>query len=376
MGIKGLLQLCSLRESTFYELANELSVELMKKPKILIDGYVILHKYAIGYAEPIVKNENMLPKEMIMSIINYIGSIEQAGFDICIVFDGRPNNLKFETNQKRKQIREEALEKHEWKSAVKITAEHVNILINVIKVLMPKWEYMIAPFEADSQLAYLEKIEYGDVIYTVDTDVIIYGAKRVIIKDQKGILQYYKRYSQPANGDIRLVNQLPDYKLFLIPALVGCDYFKGIYGIGIKHAMNLLHYAEPLFVKPDVNNIRQVLVSVLNLDFVSKRMKKMTISTDENDMSVGYARKRGLTRGKLLEQMDFAITGFMRHPVYDPIQNKLITFLGEECSFENCGIFGNLNKMDIQKEIIEGKRNPITCELYKSREINEILNNS
>jgi exonuclease-1 len=40
-------------------------------------------------------------------------------------------------------------------------------------------ECILAPFEADAQLCYLEKIGYIDVIMTKDSDLIAYGAHTV-----------------------------------------------------------------------------------------------------------------------------------------------------------------------------------------------------
>lgn len=43
-------------------------------------------------------------------------------------------------------------------------------------------EFLVAPYEADSQLAYLNKIGYIDFIITEDSDLIVFGAKNVFYK--------------------------------------------------------------------------------------------------------------------------------------------------------------------------------------------------
>jgi exonuclease 1 len=40
-------------------------------------------------------------------------------------------------------------------------------------------EYIVAPYEADAQLAYLEKIGLADAVLTEDSDLLVFGCKRV-----------------------------------------------------------------------------------------------------------------------------------------------------------------------------------------------------
>ena len=43
-------------------------------------------------------------------------------------------------------------------------------------------EFLVAPYEADSQLAYLNKIGYVDFVITEDSDLIVFGAIDVFYK--------------------------------------------------------------------------------------------------------------------------------------------------------------------------------------------------
>ena len=48
-------------------------------------------------------------------------------------------------------------------------------------------QYVVAPYEADAQLAYLEQKGIIDGILSEDSDLLVYGAKRLITKlDQHG----------------------------------------------------------------------------------------------------------------------------------------------------------------------------------------------
>lgn len=41
-------------------------------------------------------------------------------------------------------------------------------------------EYIVAPYEADAQLAYLEKIQLVDGVITEDSDLLVFGCKYVL----------------------------------------------------------------------------------------------------------------------------------------------------------------------------------------------------
>jgi len=44
-----------------------------------------------------------------------------------------------------------------------------------------KIDFVVAPYEADAQLAYLEKIGLIQAIITEDSDLLVFGCKRVNI---------------------------------------------------------------------------------------------------------------------------------------------------------------------------------------------------
>jgi exonuclease-1 len=52
-----------------------------------------------------------------------------------------------------------------------------------IKVLkIEKIQFVVAPYEADAQLAYLSKIGIIDAVLTEDSDLLSFGCSRVIYK--------------------------------------------------------------------------------------------------------------------------------------------------------------------------------------------------
>ncbi|KAH9380451.1 hypothetical protein HPB48_008800 [Haemaphysalis longicornis] len=55
-------------------------------------------------------------------------------------------------------------------------------------------DYIVAPYEADAQLAYLAQTKMADVIVTEDSDLIPFGCEKVLFKmDRAGFGQLYER---------------------------------------------------------------------------------------------------------------------------------------------------------------------------------------
>lgn len=55
-------------------------------------------------------------------------------------------------------------------------------------------DYIVAPYEADAQLCFLEKEGYVDGIITEDSDLLVFGCKTVLFKmDKDGNCVYIRR---------------------------------------------------------------------------------------------------------------------------------------------------------------------------------------
>lgn len=101
-------------------------------------------------------------------------------------------------------------------------------------------EYYVAPYEADAQLAYLYLTNRAHVVITEDSDLLIFGVKRVLFKMDKA-----------GNGtevDLTKLNEVEElnFKYFTDDMLLtccivsGCDYLESIKGIGFKKAHKLV----------------------------------------------------------------------------------------------------------------------------------------
>jgi exonuclease-1 len=97
-------------------------------------------------------------------------------------------------------------------------------------------DYIVAPYEADAQLAFMSLRNLVDVVITEDSDCLVYGCRRILFKmDSTG------RGQEICRRDLG-ENKSPDFegwtdeqfKLFC--CLAGCDYVPRIPSVGIKTA--------------------------------------------------------------------------------------------------------------------------------------------
>ena len=111
---------------------------------------------------------------------------------------------------------------------------------------------IVAPYEADPQLAYLSRTDYVDLIISEDSDMLVFGSKRVFFKmgrDYNGELLLLK--------DILNSAEMVNYRwtmndLIQICILSGCDYLNSPKGIGLQTSFKnfkSLKSIEPILIK-------------------------------------------------------------------------------------------------------------------------------
>jgi 5'-3' exonuclease len=119
--------------------------------------------------------------------------------------------------------------------------------------------FLVAPYEADSQLAYLSHHAYLDLIVTEDSDLVAHGAKDMLYKSvaeigkgvPKGILLEFvaigsssssSSSSKKGQGGLHLMDFSPVMMTVLFVA-VGCDYNDKLKGIGLVTASRIVRTA-------------------------------------------------------------------------------------------------------------------------------------
>ena len=106
--------------------------------------------------------------------------------------------------------------------------------------------YVVAPYEADAQMAFLERTGVVDGILTEDSDLLVFGCKKILLKldANEATVTSISRcdfavMGATTTGGFSLLGWT-DEQFRAMAILSGCDYLPSIPGIGLKTAWNLL----------------------------------------------------------------------------------------------------------------------------------------
>lgn len=246
MGITGLLPLLK-DQMTYVELSD------LKGMKMGVDGYSWLYKAITSYGPDVYMrpNDPSVIERYVGLCIRKCKALISHGIQLYFVFDGEEHPMKKETNQRRRKRKMDTQEKIEMymkkgrtkeakalmSRCLKVDDFMVNNLIEALKDM--KIPYMIAPYEADPQLVYLEREGYIDCIITEDSDLIVYGAKKILFKlneTQGGELYNREKILSRCSGSVScLITRIKE-----IVSLCGCDYTDGISKVGLITAHKLI----------------------------------------------------------------------------------------------------------------------------------------
>ena len=184
--------------------------------------------------------------------MNRVRMLMHFGVTPYLIFDGdylpSKGGTEKERASRRKESRRLGLEllkvgktsqaQQELQKAVDVTPEMARMLIDELK--HHNIQYIVAPYEADSQMAYMERRGIIDGILTEDSDLLVFGAKRLITKlDKSGDCIEINRSHFAACREISLVGW-SDADFRRMAMLSGCDYLASIGNMGLKTAYRML----------------------------------------------------------------------------------------------------------------------------------------
>eukprot|EP00756_Hemistasia_phaeocysticola_P005590 Hpha_TRINITY_DN13408_c0_g2::TRINITY_DN13408_c0_g2_i1::g.130970::m.130970/K10746/EXO1; exonuclease 1 len=300
MGIQGLLP--ALKPVT-----ERTNVDRFAGKKVGVDAYTWVHKACHFSAYELSLG---IPTGRYLSqILSRARMLRDKGVEPLFVFDGKDPGLKGGTNQRRLESRQHALARGRellaqgehsrardyYARALDVTPE---LALSVLRALRAaNFDCMVAPYEADAQLAHLAKSGAVHAVLTEDSDLLAYGTSIVFFKmDPEG------------NGDLIEVGRVREVagmeavgqgvQFLDICILAGCDYLPSLPGVGIKKASKLLAAA-----KGSVDAVLQTL---------------------QSDAAYGP-----VPPGRAAEYLsDFrrARAGFLTHVVYDPSTSRAVRF--------------------------------------------------
>lgn len=188
--------------------------------------------------------------------MNRVRMLQHFGVKPYMVFDGDYLPSKAATEDSREQKRQEKRKlandlmkagkpsqaTQEFQKCVDITPEMASTLIQELKKL--GISYVVAPYEADAQLVYLERQGLVDGILSDDSDLLVFGAKRLLTKlDQYGNCIEINRRDFCACREISLTGWT-DAEFRRMAIMSGCDYLNGLPGVGLKTAYRLMRKSK------------------------------------------------------------------------------------------------------------------------------------
>ena len=184
--------------------------------------------------------------------MNRVRMLIHFGITPYLVFDGDYLPSKSVTEEERAKRREAskvfglqlyragkiAQAQAELQKAVDVTPEMAGQLIEELR--KHNVQFVVAPYEADAQLAYLERKGLIQGVISEDSDLLVFGTRRLLTKlDQYGDCIEVNRDHFTANTSVSLVGWTDaDFRRMAI--LSGCDYLPNVNRLGLKTAYGLV----------------------------------------------------------------------------------------------------------------------------------------
>ncbi|KAL5359759.1 hypothetical protein BJX96DRAFT_149033 [Aspergillus floccosus] len=211
-----------------------------------VDAYGWLHRGTVACAVDLVL-ERPTAKH-IEFVLNRVRMLLYFGVTPYLVFDGdnlpSKSGTEAERHQRRQQSKALGLELQrkgriteayqELQKAVDVTPSMARQLIEELKKM--DVQYVVAPYEADAQLVYLERQGVIHGIISEDSDLLVFGARRLLSKlDQHGDCIEINRADFAACRDVSLIGWT-DAEFRRMCILSGCDYLPNIPRLGLKTA--------------------------------------------------------------------------------------------------------------------------------------------
>jgi len=242
MGIKGLLPAIS---DTF----QRKHLRDFTQKTAAIDAYSWLHKGCFTCSVELARGE---PTDRFVAyFMKRINLLLQFQIVPYVVFDGGYLPSKAGTEKERHLSREKNRKKGEaymakgdrkramqcFSKAVDISPEMAYQVI--VELRKRKIRYVVAPYEADAQMAYLCKVGLADFVISEDSDCIPYDCPWVLFKlDHAGFGMEYKK-RELVGCHLNFANWTHSMIIDMC-ILSGCDYLKNLKNVGITRSHRIV----------------------------------------------------------------------------------------------------------------------------------------
>ena len=251
------IQLSSLLET------RKIKVEELSGQRIAIDGYNVLYQFLTSIRQAdgslLTDSEGRVTSHL-SGILFRFSKLVENGIRICVVFDGKPPQLKMNLLEERRQRKIKA--QIEWEAAVeagdretartkaqqttRLESHMIDDSKKLLDLLGIPW--VEAPSEGEAQVASL--LEQGMVDYgaSQDFDTVLFGASKFIrnltLSGRRKLPKQQKWVEvSPEIVDLETSFQKLEInreQLIDVAILMGTDFNPGIDGIGPKRGLKLI----------------------------------------------------------------------------------------------------------------------------------------
>ncbi|RID51795.1 hypothetical protein BRARA_H02437 [Brassica rapa] len=322
--------------------------------RVGIDAYSWLHKGAYSCSmELCLDTDGKKKLRYIDYFMHRISLLQHYEIIPVVVLDGGHMPCKAATGDERQRKRkanfDAAMVKLKegnvgaavefFQRAVSVTSSMAHQLIQVLK--SENVEFIVAPYEADAQLAYLSslELEQGGIaaVITEDSDLLAYGCKAVIFKMDR----YGKGEELILDNVFQAVDQKPSFQNFdqelftAMCVLAGCDFLPSVPGVGISRAHGFISKYQS--VERVLSVLKTKKGKLVPEDYSSSLMEAVSVFQ--------YARVYDF-HGKKLKHLKPLSQNLLNLPVEE------LEFLGPDLS------------PSVAAAIAEGKVDPITMEAF------------
>lgn len=340
MGITGLIPF--LEKST-----SKVHLKDLKGSTVAIDTYCWLHKGVFSCADKLIRNEDT--NMYVTYCLKYVSMLLSYNIKPILVFDGRHLPAKALTEKRRRENREISRKRAAELLRLDRTAEahsHMRRCIDVTHAMALKLikecrlrnvDCIVAPYEADAQMAFLNKLDIAQYVITEDSDLTLFGCKKIIFKlDLSGngiLVESDKLYL--SMGCRQEKYSFDKFRTMCI--LSGCDYLDSLPGIGLAKACKFVLMTEE-------DDMRRALPKI------PQYLKKKNLQVD----------------GDYVENFLKADATFKHMYVYHPLErrmqrlNELSVWNTEEC---HCSNAGELLENETAFQLALGNLNPFSLDV-------------
>ncbi|CCD43364.1 hypothetical protein ACHAPC_005489 [Botrytis cinerea] len=243
MGISGLLPLLK-------SIQKPCNLKKFEGKTLGVDAYGWLHRGTVSCAMDLAMGKPT--RKYVEYCMHRVRMLLHFGVTPYLIFDGDylPSKAATEKDREKrrkdsKRLGQELLNAGktsqaylEFQKAVDVTPEMARHVIDELKEMGV--QYVVAPYEADAQMVYLERKGVIDGILSEDSDLLVFGAKCLLTKlDQYGNCIEVNKADFCACKDVNLTGW-SDAEFRRMAILSGCDYLPSMSNMGLKTAYRLI----------------------------------------------------------------------------------------------------------------------------------------